>query len=199
MLKVGITGGIGSGKTVVCRIFQNLGIPIYHADTEAKQLYFTHEGLKNELIRNFGSDFYLSDSEINKSFARKLLQDNQTRDLFNGIVHPKVFEHFETWVSVQRTPYVIKEAAILFESGANKTVDFVIGVIAPDALRIRRVMERDHLQESEVRKIMALQLSNQELSSKCQMMIQNDEQHSLIHQVKAIHEKLLDKSAHFIS
>jgi len=197
MLKVGITGGIGSGKTVVCRIFQSLGIPIYHADVEAKQLYFTDHSLKLELIEKFGSEFYLSDTEINKSFARNLLQDKTTRDLFNGIVHPKVFDHFETWVKNQNSPYVIKEAAILFESGANKTVNIVVGVVAPEELRIKRVMQRDNLDETQVRKIIALQLSNQELSSKCQFIIQNDEQHSLIHQVMEIHQELLDKSTHF--
>jgi len=197
MLKVGITGGIGSGKTLVCQIFQTLGIPIYQADFEAKQLYFTHPQLKQELIQTFGPEFYISDSEINKSFARNLLQDNKSRDLFNGIVHPKVFQHFENWVSSQNAPYVIKEAAILFESGANKTVDLVVGVIAPELLRIQRVMKRDNFDENQVKKIVSIQMNNQELQEKCDFIINNDEQHSLIHQVKEIHQKLLDISAHF--
>ncbi len=197
MLKVGITGGIGSGKTLVCQIFKTLGIPIYHADFEAKQLYYNHPQLKQELIQNFGQEFYISDTEINKSFARNLLQDNHTRALFNGIVHPKVFQHFENWVLAQNAPYVIKEAAILFESGANKTVDLVIGVIAPDSLRIKRVMKRDNLHENQVKQILSIQLSNNELQEKCDFIINNDEQHSLILQVKEVHQKLLDKRTHF--
>lgn len=199
MLKVGITGGIGSGKTLVCQIFQTLGIPIYQADFEAKQLYFHHPQLKQELIQAFGPEFYISNTEINKSFARNLLQDNSSRELFNGIVHPKVFQHFENWVTTQNAPYVIKEAAILFESGAYKTVDLVIGVIAPESLRIQRVMKRDNIDENQVKKILSIQLSNQELINKCDFIIDNDEQHSLIHQVKEVHQKLLDKSAHFSS
>jgi dephospho-CoA kinase len=197
MLKVGITGGIGSGKTLVCSIFNSLGIPIYQADNEAKRLYFTDSVLKQKLIDNFGPEFYLSETEINKSFARNLLQDKTTRDLLNGIVHPRVFDHFETWVSEQKSPYVIKEAAILFESGANKTVDLTIGVIAPEKIRVERVMKRDNLSESQVHHIMSLQLSNEELSDKCDYIIQNNEQQSLIHQVLSVHQNLLDKSAHF--
>lgn len=197
MLKVGITGGIGSGKTLVCQIFQTLGIPIYQADFEAKQLYFNHPQLKQELIQAFGPEFYLSDREINKSFARNLLQDNKSRDLFNGIVHPKVFQHFENWVSTQQAPYVIKEAAILFESGANKTVDLIVGVIAPEPLRIERVMKRDNLDKNQVKMMVSIQMSNHELQEKCDFIINNDEQQSLIHQVTKIHQLLLDKSAHF--
>ncbi len=197
MLKVGITGGIGSGKTLVCSIFNSLGIPIYQADNEAKRLYFTDSVLKQKLIDNFGPEFYLSETKINKSFARNLLQDKTTRDLLNGIVHPRVFDHFETWVSEQKSPYVIKEAAILFESGANKTVDLTIGVIAAEKIRLERVMKRDNLSESQVHHIMSLQLSNEELSDKCDYIIQNNEQQSLIHQVLSVHQNLLDKSAHF--
>ncbi len=197
MLKVGITGGIGSGKTLVCSIFNSLGIPIYQADNEAKRLYFTDSVLKQKLIDNFGPEFYLSETKINKSFARNLLQDITTRDLLNGIVHPRVFDHFETWVSEQKSPYVIKEAAILFESGANKTVDLTIGVIAAEKIRLERVMKRDNLSESQVHHIMSLQLSNEELSDKCDYIIQNNEQQSLIHQVLSVHQNLLDKSAHF--
>ena len=197
MLKVGITGGIGSGKTLVCSIFKSLGIPIYQADIEAKNLYFSNPQLKQELIQHFGEEFYLSPTEINKSLARNLLQNKVSRDLFNSIVHPKVFEHFDQWVSQQSSSYVIKEAAILFESGANKTVHLVVGVIAPNELRLQRVMKRDNLTESQVRNMMSLQLSNTVLEEKCDFIIQNNEQNSLINQVLKIHQELLNKSIHF--
>ena len=197
MLKVGITGGIGSGKTLVCSIFKSLGIPIYQADIEAKNLYFSNPQLKQELIQHFGEEFYLSPTEINKSLARNLLQNKVSRDLFNSIVHPKVFEHFDQWVSKQSSSYVIKEAAILFESGANKKVHLVVGVIAPEELRLQRVMKRDNLTESQVRNMMSLQLSNTVLEEKCDFIIQNNEQNSLINQVLKIHQELLNKSTHF--
>lgn len=197
MLKVGITGGIGSGKTVVCQIFSTLGIPIYNADSETKQLYFTNQQLKSELIDAFGGQFYLSPNELNKPFVRDLLNDQKTRELLNSIVHPAVFSHFETWVSSQTTPYVIKEAAILFESGANKTVDLVIGVVANPEIRMERVMKRDSMNRETVQKIMELQLSNEALISKCNYIITNNGNESLIEQVLKINVELLHQSTHF--
>jgi dephospho-CoA kinase len=197
MLKVGIAGGIGSGKTVICQIFSTLGIPIYNADSETKQLYFTNQPLKLQLIDAFGDQFYLTPNELNKPFVRDLLNDQKNRELLNSIVHPAVFHHFETWVSLQTAPYVIKEAAILFESGANKTVDLVIGVVANPEIRIERVMKRDLMTRETVQKIMELQLSNEELISKCNDIITNNGDESLIEQVLKIHKELLHQSTHF--
>lgn len=197
MLKVGITGGIGSGKTVVCQIFSTLGIPIYNADSETKQLYFTNQQLKSELIDAFGEQFYLSPNELNKPFVRDLLNDQKTQKLLNSIVHPAVFSHFETWVSLQTSPYVIKEAAILFESGANKTVDLVIGVVAIPEIRMERVMKRDSMNRETVQKIMELQLSNEALISKCNYIVTNNGDESLIEQVLKINVELLHQSTHF--
>ncbi len=197
MLKVGITGGIGSGKTVVCQIFSTLGIPIYNADSETKQLYFTNQQLKSELIDAFGEQFYLSPNELNKPFVRDLLNDQKTQKLLNSIVHPAVFSHFETWVSLQTSPYVIKEAAILFESGANKTVDLVIGVVANPEIRMERVMKRDSMNRETVQKIMELQLSNEALISKCNYIVTNNGDDSLIEQVLKINVELLHQSTHF--
>lgn len=199
MLKVGITGGIGSGKSVVCQIFSTLGIPIYNADSETKQLYFTDQQLKIQLIDAFGEDFYLSSNELNKTFVRALLNNQNSRELLNNIVHPAVFKHFENWVQLQNSPYVIKEAAILFESGANKTIDLVLGVIANPDIRIQRVMQRDQMDRETVQKIMELQLSNDDLISKCNFIITNDGNQSIIEQVLKIHAELLHQSTHFQS
>ena len=197
MLKVGIAGGIGSGKTVICQIFSTLGIPIYNADSETKQLYFTNHKLQSQLIEAFGREFYLTPNDLNKSFVRSLLNEQKTRELLNSIVHPVVFKHFENWVQLQTSPYVIKEAAILFESGADKTVDLVLGVIADSEIRINRVAQRDSMLRESVQKIMDLQLSNEELISKCDFVIYNNGNESIIEQVLKIHKELLHQSTHF--
>ena len=197
MLKVGIAGGIGSGKTVICQIFSTLGIPIYNADSETKQLYFTNHKLQSQLIEAFGREFYLTPNDLNKSFVRSLLNEQKTRELLNSIVHPVVFKHFENWVQLQTSPYVIKEAAILFESGADKTVDLVLGVIADSEIRINRVVQRDSMLRESVQKIMDLQLSNEELISKCDFVIYNNGNESIIEQVLKIHKELLHQSTHF--
>lgn len=204
MLKVGITGGIGSGKTTVCEIFKQLGIPIFNADQQAKLLYSENESLRNTLIQEFGAETYLNENQtnvpyqINVPFFKALLASPEKREKLNSIVHPFVFQQFENWVKQQNAPYVIKEAAILFESGADKTVDQVIGVIAPVELRIQRVLNRDPQRtKEEVLKIMDAQLSNVELEKRSDFTIFNNGEKSLIHQVRDLHQVLINKSRHF--
>ncbi len=197
MLKVGITGGIGSGKSTVCHVFSELGIPIYNADFEAKQLYFTDFDLKSELIENFGKSIYLSDNELNKPVLRDIIAQEKTRNVLNSIIHPKVFKQFENWVKSQKSPYVLKEAAILFESGADKTVDIVIGVLADELTRIRRVAHRDNLPIETIKKIIESQIPQDELRKKCNYIIHNNGDESIIDQVMKIHQDLLNQSAHF--
>lgn len=197
MLKVGITGGIGSGKSTVCLIFANLGIPIYNADLETKQLYLENPLLKKALIDNFGSETYLPSGEVNKEYLRTIVQTDEGNKGINNVVHPFVFEHFEQWVSKQSSPYIIKEAAILFESGANKTVNKVIGVTAPSELKMKRVQSRDGFSMDTIQKIISKQLSEKELIEKCDYLINNDETEPLITQVLKIHRELLDQSSHF--
>ena len=183
MLKVGITGGIGSGKSTICQVFSELGIPIYNADSETKQLYFTNQPLKLQLIDAFGDQFYLTPNELNKPFVRDLLNDQKTRELLNSIVHPAVFHHFETWVSLQTAPYVIKEAALIFESGAADGLFKVIGVTAPLSLRIQRVMQRDGVSKEQVEARMQHQISDTIKMRLCDYVIQNNNQEMLIPQV----------------
>jgi len=197
MLKVGITGGIGSGKSTVCQVFAELGIPIYNADFEAKQLYFTDFDLKSELIESFGESIYLSDNELNKPAIRDIISQEKTRQILNSIVHPKVFKQFENWVKAQNSPYVLKEAAILFESGADKTVDIVIGVLADEITRIRRVAHRDNLPIETIKKIIESQIPQEELRKKCNYIIHNNGDESIVEQVMKIHQDLLNQSAHF--
>ncbi len=197
MLKVGITGGIGSGKTTVCRIFSQLGIPIFNADQAVKDLYANHSGLKIQLQSAFGSEVYTPNNQINIPFLKGLLLSPEKTEKLNKIVHPLVFQAFYDWADQQNAPYVVKEAAILFESGANKTVDSTIGVIAPEEIRIQRVKQRDNRSLGEIQSIISKQLSNDELREKCDYIIENDGSQSLIEQVRELHAQLLHESAHF--
>ncbi|MGC6413712.1 MAG: dephospho-CoA kinase [Bacteroidia bacterium] len=197
MLKVGITGGIGSGKSTVCSIFRQLGVPIFEADTAVKTLYNQNQELRAELINNFGSIVY-TDSRVNLDVLRSFFKDPAKRERLNKIVHPFVFKAFDNWAASQNSPYVIKEAAILFESGADKTVDVTIGVIASENKRLKRTLLRDKFRtEDEVLKIMQTQHSNSELEAMCDYLIDNNEQRSLIGQVQKLHHILVDKSSHF--
>ena len=199
MLKVGITGGIGSGKTTVCQIFSQLGIPIFNADQAVKDLYANHSGLKIQLQSAFGSEVYTPTNQINIPFLKGLLLSPEKTEKLNKIVHPLVFQAFYDWADQQNAPYVVKEAAILFESGADKTVDSTIGVIAPEEIRIQRVKQRDNRSLEEIQSIINKQLSNDELREKCDYIIENDGSQSLIEQVRELHAQLLHESAHFRS
>ncbi len=197
MLKVGITGGIGSGKTWVCRVFQHLGVPLFNADEEVKNLYQTDETLKGLLITEFGNSAYTPSGDFNKAFFREILVDSNKRETLNQIVHPLVFKRFEEWSSEQKSPYVIKEAAILFESGADKTVDKSIGVFAPLEIRMERVIARDNRTREEIQTIMNMQLSDDALKSKVDYTIINDNEHGVIDQVRALHQVLVNEARHF--
>ena len=197
MLKVGITGGIGSGKTWVCRVFQHLGVPLFNADEEVKNLYQTDETLKGLLITEFGNSAYTPSGDFNKAFFREILVDSNKRESLNQIVHPLVFKRFEEWSSEQKSPYVIKEAAILFESGADKTVDKSIGVFAPLEIRMERVIARDNRTREEIQTIMNMQLSDDALKSKVDYTIINDNEHGVIDQVRDLHKVLVNEARHF--
>lgn len=197
MLKVGITGGIGSGKTWVCRVFQHLGVPLFNADEEVKNLYQTDETLKGLLITEFGNSAYTPSGDFNKAFFREILVDSNMRETLNQIVHPLVFKRFEEWSSEQKSPYVIKEAAILFESGADKTVDKSIGVFAPLEIRMERVIARDNRTREEIQTIMNMQLSDDALKSKVDYTIINDNEHGVIDQVRPLHQVLVNEARHF--
>ena len=151
MLKVGVTGGIGSGKTSVCKIFEALRIPVYNADQEGRILSDQHLGIVNGLKKLFGEDIYLDGKLDRRRVGALVFKDKNLLQVLNSIIHPVVAEHFDLWLRKYKdAPYVIKEAAILFESGAYKQVDKIITVVAPSELRIKRVMSRDDLNKSEV-------------------------------------------------
>src|SRR5690554_4707355 len=145
---IGLTGGIGSGKTTVAIMFAELGIPVYNSDVEAKILTNTSEAIRKELILLLGDETYKNGKLDRKFLADKIFNDRVLLQKVNAIIHPKVAEHFKNWVANQSAPYVIKEAAILFESGSNVQCDLVILVTASKKERIRRVMDRDQVSKT---------------------------------------------------
>lgn len=197
MLKVGITGGIGSGKTTVCEIFSSLGIPVFNADAETKQLYTNSAALRHQLVVTFGEDVFLNSGAINKAFLSGKLKLDEGRKTLNATVHPFVFERFKQWSDEQKSPYVIKEAAILFESGADKTVNKSILVTAPMDIRINRVKSRDGRTSEEIQSIIASQWTDSRLRDLVDFIVVNDGKHSLIEQVRDLHTKLIHQATHF--
>lgn len=194
MIKVGVTGGIGSGKTTVCRIFQSLRVPIYYADDRAKILMAEDEQLKSELISHFGEGVYQEDGSLNRIWlAGQVFGDPLKLEQLNAIVHPAVGRDAEQWqLKHQSAPYTIKEAALLFEAGSYKKLDKIIVVTAPENLRIRRVMDRDHIDEGAVRQRMDRQWPQEKKAALADFIIENDGSKSLIPQVLEIHHKLLE-------
>lgn len=193
-LKVGITGGIGSGKSLVCQIFKVLGIPVYHSDDRAKSLMTTDKDVVKKIYDNFGEDAYLPDGNLNREFlARTVFSDKKKRKKINSIVHPAVADDFQQWsMDHGKFPFVIKEAALLVDSGSYKSLDYLISVIAPMDLRIERVLKRDnHRTREQVESIINGQLDDQILISHSQFVISNDNKVLLLPQVIEIHEKLI--------
>jgi dephospho-CoA kinase len=195
MLRIGLTGGIGSGKSTVAQIFEVLGIPVYYADAEAKRLMNTDEELKINIIKNFGNDAY-KEGFLNRAYISSIVfKDHAKLDLLNSIVHPVTIHDSEAWMkklkaSSPSIPYAIHEAALIFEAGVTQGLDYVIGVFAPHPLRLKRVMERDNVTKEEVLKRMNRQIDEETKMKLCDFVINNDEQQLVISQVLNLHEKL---------
>lgn len=191
-LKIGVTGGIGSGKSVVTRLFQLLGAPTYDADQAAKNIMVDDESLRKELISSFGSDLYFADGTLNRSWlSKRVFNDQRELDKLNAIVHPAVIRRGEQWAAEQSGPYSVKEAALLFESGSYKALDYVILVSSPLAMRVERVVERDQTTPEAVMARVDKQLAEEEKIKRADFVIYNDERHSLIAQVYAIHSHFI--------
>lgn len=190
---VGLTGGIGSGKTTVANYFKELGIPVYIADVEAKLLMKRSKVIIRKLIQLFGSETYYK-GELNKPFiANKIFNDSVLLEKMNTIVHPKVASHFQRWLKKQDAPYVIKEAAIIFENNTNTSLDYIITVIAPERTRINRVIERDKSSEERVKAIIKNQWNDAEKVKLSDFVIENIELADTKNQVINIHQKILKK------
>jgi len=191
MLKVGITGGIGSGKTTVCRIFEMLNIPVYYADDRAKWLMRNDPNLKKNLIDLLGPSAYLPEGDLNRAYIGKLVfSDKELLDKLNKLVHPAVFLDGEDWFSKQTTPYAIKEAALFYETGSFALMDKMIVVTADREERIRRVMLRDKVEREAVEARMDKQLPEAEKIKQADFVIYNDGREMLIPKILEIDRSL---------
>ncbi|MCB0794478.1 MAG: dephospho-CoA kinase [Flavobacteriales bacterium] len=194
MWQVGVTGGIGSGKSVVCRILEVMGIPVFAADQVAKDLL---DGtLRHQVIARFGPAIYASGRLDRHALADRVFTDPSALKDLNAMVHPAVRARFREWANEQRSAYVVMEAAILVETGAAEQLDHLVVVEAPMELRIRRVMERDGVARSAVLARMASQFSDQERRAAAGKVIVNDEKRLLLPQVLELHQAMLKAAGH---
>ena len=194
MLKIGLTGGIGSGKTTVAKIFELFNIPVYYADEASKRLYHTDKNLMADIKKHFGEDVYTNDQLNRSKLAAIVFNDPKKLELLNDLAHPPTIRDAQEWMAKQTSAYVIKEAALLFESGSAAGLNYVIGVQAPIHLRIKRVMDRDGVTRDEVLNRMNKQMDEEIKMRLCDFVIHNNEQELLIPQVLELHCKFSDAS-----
>lgn len=193
MILVGLTGGIGSGKTTVAKIFKKKGVPVYNSDKAAKRLMKRSKKVRKAIITLLGEKAYIED-KLNKPFiASKIFNDNATLEKFNAIVHPAVKKHFLKWVKKQKTTYVIQESAIIFENNNQKNYDRIILVTAPIEERVKRVLERDNVDKAKVMERVKNQLDDSIKISQSSFVIENIDLKTTQKQVDQIHFQLLHK------
>lgn len=194
MITIGLTGGIGSGKTTIAQWFQEKGIPVYNSDFEAKKLMNENEDLIQQLIELFGDETY-KNGEYNRSYvASKVFNDKELLNQLNAIVHPAVFKHFDEWLDNQNSSFVVKEAAILFESGSYKDCDYIISVIADEEKRIDRVAKRDQLNEDQIRSRMKNQWTDEQRIEKSDFIIENNKDlKALKLEFEKVYDEILDR------
>lgn len=191
-LKVGITGGIGSGKTTVCRIFKVLGVPVFDADQETKNLMQNDPNLVSAIKKSFGEQAYDENGVLNRAFlAGQVFKDEAKLKILNELVHPVAIQAAVDWAESQEAPYTLKEAALLFESGSNKLNDVNILVTAPEEERIRRVMQRDQVPRQQVLDRISKQMPEDQKKEMADYVIDNSGEVPLIPQVLALHELFL--------
>jgi dephospho-CoA kinase len=194
MLKIGLTGGIGSGKTTVAKVFELLNIPVYYADEASKRLYQTDKELMAKIKDHFGEDVY-ADNQLNRAKLAALVFDKPDQLLLlNSLVHPPTIKDAQDWMNKQTGPYSIKEAALIFESGSNSGLDYVIGVKTPQHLRTKRVMERDGITREAVVTRMNRQMDEDQKMQLCDFIIENNEEQMIIPQVLKLHDLFLQKA-----
>jgi len=191
MLKIGVTGGIGSGKTIVCKVFCSLGVPVFFADVEAKNILDLNIKVRKKLIEKFGNDIYTKKGVNRPKLALKIFSDNKALEFVNSVVHPEVrIQFYEFCKKNSDSKYVIEEAAILFESGAYEDLDYVISVIADEDSRISRVIKRDNTNIEAVRNRINSQFDDSILQKMSDEIIVNNDDSRLLPQILKIHKKL---------
>ena len=196
-MNVGVTGGIGSGKSIVCRIFSCLDIPVYDADSRAKWLTNNDSAMRQEIIQLLGTQAYTENGEYNRSFvSSQVFKNAELLKELNSIIHPAVLKDTEAWLAKHdHFPYVVKEAAIMNRAGQKNNLDYVIVVHAPVDLRLSRIRNRDkNRSEQEIRSIIERQISDEERNEIADFVVNNDEHVALIPQVLKLHKLFLEKS-----
>lgn len=195
MLRVGITGGIGSGKTTACKLFEKIGVPVYYADNRAKELMVDDKHLRQSIIQNFGAESYLEDGSLNRLYLSSVVFGEEKKlELLNSLVHPVVAADSESWNSIlerKNFAYSLREAALLIETGSYKLLDKLIVVTAPEEDRIKRVMLRDGSSEQQVKSRINAQMPDSEKIKLADFIIENTDLISLAQQVKDIHERIM--------
>ena len=194
VLRVGLTGGIGSGKSTIAQIFEVLGIPVYYADISAKKLMNENADLRSSITNIFGEQAYTNNILDRKYISSIVFSDPAKLQQLNALVHPATKKDGEAWMQEQTSPYAIHEAALIFEAKVSDRLDLVIGVSSPIELRIKRAMERDKVSREEVLKRMEQQFDEEVKMSKCNFVLINDELQLLIPQVLELHKKLIGLS-----
>lgn len=196
MYKVGVTGGIGSGKSVVCRMLKERGAEVYNSDARAKELMASDETLRRELTERFGEQTYV-DGQLNRAYlAERVFGNKEELAALNAIVHPCVLRDFEQWAAEQQSEYVVIESAILFEAGIDQIVDVVVAVMAPEDLRIERTIERDGLSREQVEERMRNQLSDDERCARSKYAVVNIDLDELEEDVEQLHRRLSYDARH---
>jgi dephospho-CoA kinase len=192
MIVLGITGGIGSGKTTVCDMFSSIGVPVYNADIEAKKIMESSEDVKSKICLKFGDKAYVG-GNLNKNFiSEKIFKDKSLLKEINNIVHPEVYLHFTEWQSSQKSLYVVKEVAILFELKTENQFNFILTVTSPEETRIQRIIKRDGKSKELVRSIIDNQLKDSEKIIKSDFLIVNICMEKTLKNVYDIHEKIIN-------
>lgn len=193
MLRIGITGNIGSGKTTASKVFEVLGVPVFYADAAAKTIMTDDPQLVAGIKKTFGDEAYFTDGSLNRKYIANIVFNNDAElTKLNNLTHPAVFRAFDNWVAgINNVPYVVKEAALLFESSSYKMCDYSVLVTAPLGLRIERVTRRDNITAAEVQAREAKQFTQEKKRELADYIIENDETQLLIPQVLALHETFL--------
>jgi dephospho-CoA kinase len=188
--QIGITGGIGSGKSTVARIFASLGVPTYDADSRAKSVMTTNAALVKKIKEEFGESAYDSSGKLDRKYlSAQVFGFPERLEKLNSFVHPCVAENYQEWLQAQRGhPYILKEAALLFETGSSDKLDKIIVVTAPAELRLKRVKSRDNRSEKEIQDIMKRQWPEEQSLARADYVIANDEANPLLPQVLKLHE-----------
>lgn len=190
-MQIGITGGIGSGKTTVCKIVESLGYPVYYADDRGRYLTDNDPGILEQIKVHFGDTVFNSDHTLDrKTLSQIVFQNNEKLALLNSIIHPAVDKDYQEWKAKQSSKFVFKEAAIMFETGMYKELEFVICVMAPEALRIKRVMERNNMTREEVEQRIANQWNDKQRLALAEAVIYADEEQLVIPQLTSIISRL---------